>query len=127
MTPTERVAAGIAARRAETSRPFRLTDIDPNTLRTTHITPPPIPGAIQRAVAAEMTRIEQDYAADALRYAFGSWPRPNRNPMPTIVLFPRVERLEVAARDWTRRIRAAIDCLTGRMDLELGYDDDGWD
>lgn len=54
-------------------------------------------------------------------------PRPIRNPMPPMTLFPRVERLEAAAHTWSRRIRAAVDCLTGRMDLELGYDDDGWD
>lgn len=54
-------------------------------------------------------------------------PRPIRNPMPAMTLFPRVERLEAAAHTWSRRVRAAVDCLTGRMDLTLGYDDDGWD
>lgn len=54
-------------------------------------------------------------------------PRPIRNPMPAMTLFPRVERLEAAARVARMRLHAALDALTGRMDLEPGYGPKGWD
>lgn len=77
----------------------------------------------------DVVRARMDHQAhvDAHRAFLWQQPRPIRNPMPPMTLFPRVERLEAAAHTWSRRVRAAIDCLTGRMDLTLGYDDDGWD
>lgn len=75
---------------------------------------------ILRDVQREGRELDARYPGRPLRLT-------NRNPFPGIVLFPWVADLEVAAFVWSRRVRAAVDCLTGRMDLELGYDDDGWD
>lgn len=103
--------------------------------RPTYLNPPPVPGPFTRMLEDAATAAHWDCAIDVSRQVWGDGhPMPRDRVFPRMVLFPRFDAAVAAARRHTRwartarrRLHAAFDALTGRMDLEFAYGDQGWD